>query len=254
MTEYGFFSVLPPVLALALAIFTRQVYVSLFAGIWLGHTILLGFEPIGALVGSVDALVEVFEDPGRTKIILLSAMIGAFLTFTQYSGGMRGLVDWLTQRGFATTQRSAGILAWGIGTTLFMKPMSASMSRDRYRGRSSTDFASHARSSLIFSMRPLLPSQRSSPSIPGAPISSACSRHRTSKTLYARSRARCPSISSVTNASGFMFQLLLGPSRDPKKRSIPPSSLRGLLRLIEKALMLGASKLGYPPPLRREKP
>ncbi len=108
MTEYGFLSVLPPLLALALAIFTRQVYVSLFAGIWLGHTILLGFQPIGALIGSVDALVEVFEDPGRTKIILLSALIGAFLSFTQYSGGMRGLVDWLTQRGFATTRRSDG--------------------------------------------------------------------------------------------------------------------------------------------------
>ena len=112
MTEYGFLSVLPPVLALALAIFTRQVYVSLFAGIWLGHAILLGFTPVAALVGTVDAMVAVFEDPGRTKIILLSAMIGAFLTFTQYSGGMRGLVDWLTQRGLVTTRRSAGILAW----------------------------------------------------------------------------------------------------------------------------------------------
>jgi len=120
-TDTGLVSVLPPLLALALAIFTRQVYVSLFLGIWLGQAILVDFHPIKALVGSVDAMVAVFEDPGRTKIILLSAMIGAFLTFTQFSGGMKGLVDWLTRRGWVTTRRSAGVLAWGIGTALFIE-------------------------------------------------------------------------------------------------------------------------------------
>ena len=121
MTELGFVSVLPPLLALSLAIYTKQVYVSLFVGIWFGQAILVDFLPIESLVRTVDAMVAVFEDGGRTKIILLSAMIGAFLTFTQYSGGMAGLVNWLTGRGWVTTRKSAGVLAWGIGTALFIE-------------------------------------------------------------------------------------------------------------------------------------
>ena len=121
MTELGFVSVLPPLLALSLAIYTKQVYVSLFVGIWLGQAILVDFLPIESLVRTVDAMVAVFEDGGRTKIILLSAMIGAFLTFTQYSGGMTGLLNWLTGRGWVTTRKSAGVLAWGIGTALFIE-------------------------------------------------------------------------------------------------------------------------------------
>ncbi len=121
MTELGFLSVLPPLVALSLAIYTKQVYVSLFVGIWLGQAILVDFLPIESLVRTVDAMVAVFEDGGRTKIILLSAMIGAFLTFTQYSGGMQGLVNWLTERGWVTTRKSAGVLAWGIGTALFIE-------------------------------------------------------------------------------------------------------------------------------------
>ncbi len=50
MTELGFLSVLPPLIALSLAIYTKQVYVSLFVGIWLGQAILVDFLPIDFLV------------------------------------------------------------------------------------------------------------------------------------------------------------------------------------------------------------
>lgn len=120
-STYGILSVLPPLLALVLALRTKQVYLSLFLGIWLGQAILADGNPIGGLIRSADAMVNLFTDEGRTKIILLSAMIGAFLTFTQYSGGMKGLVQWLTERGWVTSRKSAGVLAWAIGTALFIE-------------------------------------------------------------------------------------------------------------------------------------
>ena len=40
MNEPGWISLLPTVLAIVLAIWSRQVYVSLAAGIWIGWTIL----------------------------------------------------------------------------------------------------------------------------------------------------------------------------------------------------------------------
>jgi len=36
MEHYGFWSLLPPVLAIGFAIKTKQVFVSLLCGIWLG--------------------------------------------------------------------------------------------------------------------------------------------------------------------------------------------------------------------------
>ena len=45
MSDPTWISVLPPVLAIVLAIVTRQVYLSLGAGIWLGATILAGGDP-----------------------------------------------------------------------------------------------------------------------------------------------------------------------------------------------------------------
>ena len=121
MTDYGAISVLPPLLALALALWTRQVYLSLFVGIWLGETILSGWSPLAGFIRTMDAMVNVFTDEGRTKIILLSAMIGALLTFTQYSGGTGGFVKWLTERGMVKSKRAAGLLAWSIGTTIFIE-------------------------------------------------------------------------------------------------------------------------------------
>jgi Na+/H+ antiporter NhaC len=121
MEDFGAVSVLPPLIALTLALWTKQVYLSLFVGIWLGETILGGWSPVAGLIRSMDGVVGVFADEGRTKIILLSAMIGAFLTFTQYSGGTAGFVKWLTNRGLVKTKRAAGLLAWSIGTTIFIE-------------------------------------------------------------------------------------------------------------------------------------
>jgi tetracycline resistance efflux pump len=49
MTEPTWISVLPPLLAIVLAIVTRQVYLSLAAGIWLGWTIMAGWNPVAGL-------------------------------------------------------------------------------------------------------------------------------------------------------------------------------------------------------------
>ncbi len=140
-SSYGLLSVLPPLVALTCAIRTRQVYLSLFVGIWLGQAILVGGNPVAGLVSSADAMVDVFTDAGRTKIILLSAMIGAFLTFPQYSGGMAGFVEWLSDKRLVASPRSAGILAWAVGTAIFIEAnigvyVSGPVSRplfDRYR-------------------------------------------------------------------------------------------------------------------------
>ncbi|MBS3819540.1 sodium:solute symporter [bacterium] len=121
MDTFGWISVLPPLLAIILAIKTKHVYVSLLLGIWLGWTIINGWNPLNGLIDTLDILVDVFKEPDNTRVILFSAMIGAIITFTQYSGGMKGFVNWITGKGMVNTRRSAGLLAWVLGFIIFIE-------------------------------------------------------------------------------------------------------------------------------------
>jgi tetracycline resistance efflux pump len=121
MDTYGWISILPPLLAIFLAIKTKHVYISLILGIWLGWTIIHGWNPIAGLIHTVNALVAVFQDADNTRVVLFSAMIGAIITFTQYSGGMKGFVKWVVGKGLVRTRRSAGLLAWFLGFIIFIE-------------------------------------------------------------------------------------------------------------------------------------
>ena len=57
MSEYGLLSILPPVLAIFLAIRTKQVFVSLLFGIWLGWMI-ISWQPLGNPLGIFQNLFE----------------------------------------------------------------------------------------------------------------------------------------------------------------------------------------------------
>jgi len=124
MTEpaaLGILSVLPPVIAIGLAIWSKQVYVSLFAGIWLGWTMISGWNPVTGLIVSVNQIVGVLGDRDRTLTIMLTAMIGALIAFMQYSGGMAGFIDRISSGGLVKDRRSAGIMAWLIGFVIFVE-------------------------------------------------------------------------------------------------------------------------------------
>ncbi len=121
METFGWLSVLPPLLAIFLAVKTKHVYISLTLGIWLGWTIISGGNPLTGIVRTLDALVNVFGDADNTRVVLFSAMIGAIITFTQYSGGMKGFVNWIVGKGLIRTPKSAGMLAWFLGVVIFIE-------------------------------------------------------------------------------------------------------------------------------------
>lgn len=92
MEDYGFLSLLPPVLAIVLAIATRQVFVSLLFGIWLGWMIINDFNLIQGSLATIQALVDVYQDAGNTRTIMFCALVGALIIFIQRSGGVAGFI------------------------------------------------------------------------------------------------------------------------------------------------------------------
>jgi Na+/H+ antiporter NhaC len=112
---------LPPVLAIALALWTRQIYLSLFAGLWLGTTILVGGNPVGGLREGGSQVVAVFDSESNTSILLFCLLVGSLIALVQASGGVQGFIAWARGRGWGETRRGAELLAWGIGVVLFVE-------------------------------------------------------------------------------------------------------------------------------------
>ena len=92
MHEYGFLSLLPPLIAIVLAIRTKQVFISLLFGIWLGWVIINGGNILTGTFDTVEALVHVFADAGNTRTIMFAALVGALIIFIQRSGGVEGFI------------------------------------------------------------------------------------------------------------------------------------------------------------------
>ena len=121
MYEPSALSLLPPLLAIVLAIVTRQVTLSLAGGIWLGYCLFLQANPIAGLAASIDGVIAVFEDAGNTRVIIFTLLVGGLLATMESSGGVKGFILWLESRRLADSPRRAQFMAWGIGIVIFVE-------------------------------------------------------------------------------------------------------------------------------------
>lgn len=97
MDNYGFLSILPPVIAIILALRTKQVYIALLFGIWFSWIIINDFNFLTGSLAAIEGLVDVFKSPGNTRTIMFSALVGALLLFIQYSKGVEGFINELNK-------------------------------------------------------------------------------------------------------------------------------------------------------------
>jgi Na+/H+ antiporter NhaC len=128
MHEYGFLSLLPPVVAILLAIRTKQVFVSLLFGIWLGWVMINDWNLLQGSFDTIQALVDVFKDAGNTRTIMFCALVGALIIFIQYSGGVEGFIIRVNRLLEKYEKRKGGsnriivqLLAWLTGFLIFVE-------------------------------------------------------------------------------------------------------------------------------------
>ncbi len=139
--SFGALSLLPPLLAIWLAIQSRQVYLSLAAGIWLGWTIIAGWNPLAGAAGAIEGAVAVLADADSARVLLFTFGIGALIAVVEANGGVQGFVAWMERRRWVTDGRRAQLLAWLIGLVIFIESnitilVAGSVSRplfDRFR-------------------------------------------------------------------------------------------------------------------------
>lgn len=114
-------SVIPPLLAIILAIVTRQVIVSLGIGIWIGYCILEAVNPVSGLAMAIEGIVHVFSDPGDTRVLMFTLVIGGLIGTIEQLGGVSGFIKLLEQRNWVDNPKKAKWLAYSIGIVVFIE-------------------------------------------------------------------------------------------------------------------------------------
>jgi tetracycline resistance efflux pump len=121
MINHSWVAILPPLTAIFLAIITRQVYVALFLGIWLGWTAMVGWNSLVGLREAVAALVNTFQNSGNTEVILFSMLVGSLIVLMQHSGGVSGFLAWISRKGMVKKRRDGELLLWLTGIVIFIE-------------------------------------------------------------------------------------------------------------------------------------
>ena len=134
-------SVIPPLLAIGLAIATRQVILSLSIGLWMGALLLGSGNPLVAIPQAIDTVINVFTDPGDTRVLVFTLVIGGLIATIEKLGGVRGFIHLLQEKKWVTGSGRAQWLAFGTGVVVFIESnitllIAGAISRplfDRYR-------------------------------------------------------------------------------------------------------------------------
>ena len=132
--EYGFLSVIPPIVAIILALRTKQVYIALLFGIWFSWLIIKGWNPLDGTLAMIEGMVNVFKSEGNTRTIMFSALVGALLIFIQFSRGVEGFINIINRKLVKLENKKTGysrvmvqILATLTGLLLFVETSISSL-------------------------------------------------------------------------------------------------------------------------------
>lgn len=114
----NYFSIIPPLLAILLALIIRQVLVSLAAGIFIGALFIYDYNPFLAFLRFADTLMmNAIVDKDHMMIIVFTLLIGGAVGVISKSGGTAGLANKITK--FAKTSRSGMLSSWLLGIAIF---------------------------------------------------------------------------------------------------------------------------------------
>lgn len=116
-------SILPPLIAILLALVFKEVIFSLVSGIFIGSAI-MGFYAegfIGIFTGFfriIDTyIINALNDSSHLSVIVFSIIIGGIVAVISKNGGMQGIVNRVSR--FANNARNGQLATWGLGIAIF---------------------------------------------------------------------------------------------------------------------------------------
>jgi Na+/H+ antiporter NhaC len=117
----GFWSLLPPVIAILLAILLKDVYVALLVAVYSGSLVLAGWDPYLAFTNLLDPTQKGFvaqaADSWNMQVIAFTLFLGAMIQVMSDSGGTQALVNRLS--GQTGTRERGQLMTWFMGLLVF---------------------------------------------------------------------------------------------------------------------------------------
>ena len=114
-------SILPPVIAIGLALWLRSVIPAIFFGIWAGVVIEYGFSPANVFKALLDAfqtrIAQALLNPDHISVLLFTGMIGGMVGVISRNGGMHGMVNIVLR--WANSVRRGQLSVWFLGLCVF---------------------------------------------------------------------------------------------------------------------------------------
>jgi Na+/H+ antiporter NhaC len=115
----GWLSVLPPVIAISLALITKEVIFSLLMGILSGtllYSLMAGLGAPGTLSVTIDLMIS--KVGANASMVIFLAMLGALVALVTQAGGSRAYGNWAALK--LKSKRSAGVATGLLGILIFI--------------------------------------------------------------------------------------------------------------------------------------
>jgi len=113
-------SLLPPVLAIGLALITKEVYLSLFAGVFAGGILAAGslFKPMQAVEITFKMIQEKLGDSWNVGILIFLVFLGTMVALINKAGGSRAYGAWAREQ--IKSREHAQIMTFFLGVLIFV--------------------------------------------------------------------------------------------------------------------------------------
>ena len=114
----SWWSLLPPLVAIALVLAFHDVLVALLMAVWVGATMFAVGGPLAGFLRLIDTYVrDALVDGDHMSIIVFSMLLGGMVAVISKSGGTVGVVRALEP--LATTPRRTQVVTWVMGVLIF---------------------------------------------------------------------------------------------------------------------------------------
>ncbi|HHY82131.1 MAG TPA: Na+/H+ antiporter NhaC family protein [Clostridiales bacterium] len=114
-----FWSIVPPVIAIVLALITKEVYSSLFIGIISGALLYANFNPLNAFHSMFsDGFIASLSDSWNVGILIFLVALGTVVCLMNKAGGSAAYGRWAAQK--IRSRKGAILATFGLGVLIFV--------------------------------------------------------------------------------------------------------------------------------------
>ncbi len=113
-----FLALLPPIIAIVLALITKEVYMSLFIGILSGSLLYTMFHPVLTVTKTFDTIIAKLADGWNVGILIFLVILGIMVSLINKAGGSAAYGEWAAKK--INGRKGASLATFALGAMIFV--------------------------------------------------------------------------------------------------------------------------------------